>query len=636
MSNNLHRRIGFGLFEFDTATGELRRDGTPVKLARQPARVLALLVSRPGDVIARDEFRRELWGEDTFVDFERGLNFCITQTRAALGDAADNPRFIQTVPRRGYRFIAPVWTSGQNPGDTLVGRTTEREIEAAGPPQGESGDAERRWGRRSVAAAAAAAIALLVWWTAAGRPWTSAATVTTPVRVAVLPFANLTGDATLDYLADSITDEVITQLGSLSRNRIAVIARTSAMTYRHRQKAIPDVAHELNVQYIVEGSVRREGETLRIASSFVPVHEQAAVSWWSDGFARTAATLDAHQTPAAIRIARHVATQLLPDTDAVTPRASPANAQAWDGFMQASVAIHRGTPADVRTAIRLLEAAVERDPTFAAAWARIAEAQHMLVMMGAAKPLDAYPAARAAADRALAIAPHLAQSHLAHGLVQLWYDWQPADAALSFERALALNPSLAAAHHDYAWALVATGRTDDAVRHIQRSRDLDPLSTRANTDVGWLRLFLRQPEQAARACEHTLALDHSSLEAPACLERAYTQQSRFESAIHAARMTLPGEDAPQVRAGEDGLRDIWSWRLRRLERAADTRWVSPYTLAVHHALVGERDRAIAALDEAVRQRVGVLVFLARDPAFDALRDDARFADLLKRVSGRRW
>jgi tetratricopeptide (TPR) repeat protein len=279
------------------------------------------------------------------------------------------------------------------------------------------------------------------------------------------------------------------------------------------------------------------------------------------------------------------------------------------------------------------ETAVERDPTFAAAWARIAETHHVLAMMGITPPKDAYPAAQAAATRALGAAPDLATAHLAQGLVHLWFDGRPADAAAAFERAIGLNPSLAAAHHDYAWALVALGRTNEAIDQIQQSRDLDPISTRANNDVGWLHLFVRQPENAARACEHTLAIDPRSLEAQACLERAYAQQQQFDAALHAARATLSGrEDTPPIGQGADGLREIWQWRLRQLERAAETRWINPYTLAVHYALVGDSERAIAALERAYDARVGMLTFLARDPAMDSLRGLPRFDALLTRIS----
>jgi tetratricopeptide (TPR) repeat protein len=278
---------------------------------------------------------------------------------------------------------------------------------------------------------------------------------------------------------------------------------------------------------------------------------------------------------------------------------------------------------------------VSHDAAFAAAWAKEAEAHHLLVMMGAVPPRDAYPAAARAAAHALAAQPELPGAHLAQGLVDLWFNWRPEAAARSFERALALNPSDAASHHDYAWSLVALGRVDDAIRHITRARDLDPLSTRANNDIGWLYLHVRRPAEAARACEHTLALDMRSLEAQACLERAYAGRELFDAALDAARATLRDPERASLPAdgtAENQLRQIWAWRRDQIARATQTRWINPYTLAVHHALTGQREQALDALDAAFAARVGMLVFLARDPVMDPLRGEPRFEALLRKIT----
>jgi tetratricopeptide (TPR) repeat protein len=258
------------------------------------------------------------------------------------------------------------------------------------------------------------------------------------------------------------------------------------------------------------------------------------------------------------------------------------------------------------------------------------------VIMGAAKPRDAYVAARGEAARAVAADATLADAHLAQGLVALWFDWNPAAAAASFERALRLNGSLAAAHHDYAWALVALGRHEDAIAAITRARDLDPLSVRASNDIGWLYLHLRRPEDATRACEHTLALDPNALEAQACLERAYTQRALWDAAFNAARTMVPAEATAAIAASaptrELAMRALWKWRLDRLEQAAGTRWVNPHTLAVHYVLVGDHARAIEALERARDERASMLAFAARDPALDPLRGDPRFVSWLASLS----
>lgn len=624
-------RSRFGLFEFDCRSGELRREGQPVKLAPQPARVLAFLLERPGEVVLREELRDHLWGSDTFVDFERGLNFSILQVRTALGDSSENPRFVQTIPRKGYRFIAPV--SHDVP-------SVPPPAEATAPPRSTTAGANALVRRALAVTAALVILAPLAWLLLVrGSAPTSgppASAATNRIRVAVLPFVNLTGDPSADYLADGLTDEVISQLGRLGIDRLAVIARTSAMSYRNTTKSVAQIGRELNAGFVVESSIRRESGALRIGSSLVPTADEAPSALWSETFGGVDTASADSQTGAAIRLARLIALQLLPGQEPPQVSGATTDIGAWDALIQGNALMNRGTSDDVRRAIAAFESAVQRDAMLAAGWARLAAAQHQLVMMGAAAPNDAYPLAQQAADRALAADAHLPGAHVARGLVQLWYEGQPAEAAASFERALALNASSAEALHDSAWAFVALGRDAEAVSRITAARDLDPISTRANNDIGWLYLQLREPAEAMRACRHTLAIQPESLEAQACLERAYVQRGMTDAALGAARATLPAEaDAALRSAGRnasEALAEIWRWRLARLQEAARTRWVSPYTLATHFVMVGETSHALDQLEAAVEQRAGMLVFLERDPAVDALRREPRFQALVARLT----
>jgi DNA-binding winged helix-turn-helix (wHTH) protein/TolB-like protein/tetratricopeptide (TPR) repeat protein len=626
-------RCRFGLFEFDARTGELRRHGQLVKLSPQPAKVLALLLARPGDLVFRDDLRKELWGDDTFVDFERGLNFCILQVRAALGDASDNPRFVQTVPRRGYRFIAPVSSAeplASGPRESQPRPTTV----AATPSTTRSGGNGLAWW---LACAAAVAVAMMGVWLVAGRSDPAAGSgAAAPIRLVVLPFVNLTGDAAADVIADGLTDELISELGQLSPRRLAVIARTSAMTYRNTAKTVAQIGRDLDVTFVVESTLRREGDGLRLGSNLIAAAQQTPVATWTETFGGSTALSSESQTGAAIRLGRLVASTLVPDASTIEPQAPTVSATAWHAYLQGRSLMGRGSIDAVRQAIAHFEEAVRDSPALAAAWAKHAEANHVLVMSGAVAPSEAYGLARTSADRALAADPSLADAHLARGLVQLWHDWNPTAAAASFERALALNGSSAAAHHDYAWALLTLGRDAEAVAEITAARDLDPLSTRANNDIGWLYLQLRQPVAAARACQHTLAVEPASLEAQACLERAYAERGLYDLALRAARATLPAAaDAPRPvdnETPERSLRGVWQWRLARLEQAAARRWISPHTLAVQHALVGNREHALAHLDAAVEGRAGMLVLLPRDPSLDSLRDDPRFDALRRRIT----
>ena len=376
-----------------------------------------------------------------------------------------------------------------------------------------------------------------------------------------------------------------------------------------------------------------------MGSSLVNATDQSPIAVWSETFGGEATTGAESQTGAAIRMARLIARAILPDRSANDAPAGTASVTAWNRLLEGRALMNGGSADDVRRAIAAFEASAEADPALAAAWAKQAEARHLLVMMGQAAPADAYPQARHAADRALAAGPSLADAHLAQGLVQLWFDWRPADAARSFERALALNASSAAAHHDYAWALVALGRGDEAIAHITTARDLDPLSVRANNDIGWLYLQLRRPADAVRACQHTVAIQPDALEAQACLERAYAQRGLYDAALQAARAATPASAAsmPETRGltAAEGLQAIWRWRMERLEAASRTRWISPYTLAVQRALLGDRAQALEDLRQAVDQRVGMMVFIERDPAVDALRRDPAFATLLTSIAATR-
>ena len=406
------------------------------------------------------------------------------------------------------------------------------------------------------------------------------------------------------------------------------------MSYRGSAKNVGQIGAELDVAYVVESGLRRHGQGLSVASRLIRVADQTPSASWSETFDQAASAGDFQQTRAATQLARLIALELAPASVSDRRTTSTADSIAWDAFVKGKALTNSGSAAGIRQALMQFETATKQDPAFAAAWAKIAETRHLLVMIGAVAPGNAYASARAAAERAVALDPNLADAYLAQGLVQLWNDWRPSDAARSFEQSLALNPSLAAAHQDYAWALVALGRNDDAIRHITTARALDPLSTRATNDVGWLYLLLREPAEAARACEHTLAIRPASLEAQACLERAYAQRGSFDAALEAAKATIPPASGFRVINGgvEAALRSIWRWRLDQLEQAAQIRWISPYTLAGLRAALGNSEKAIQDLEGAYDDHDGMMVFLDRDPIMDGLRSDPRVQVLIKRVN----
>jgi TolB-like protein/DNA-binding winged helix-turn-helix (wHTH) protein/Tfp pilus assembly protein PilF len=619
--------VAFGPFELDAAAGELRRDGVPVRLQPQPFKVLAVLVERAGQLVTREELKKALWGEETYVDFERGLNFCINQVRVALGDSAESPVYVQTLPRRGYRFVAAVGHVGEN-GNT--GSPAEPLPTMGVKPE----TLVPTW---QALTAGIAFLALLVAAASflAQRATAPATPTTTRTMIAVLPLEDLTGAEPPPWFADGLTDELITQIGRVSPGRLGVIARTSAMTYRGTSKNIAEIGRELGVSHILEGSLRREGNRLRITVQLVGVFDQAPV--WSQTYDRTAHGALTIQSEVAAEVTRALALELLAEPWATPTWAGTRNPEARDAYLQGKYFSSRGTSADLRSALQQFGAAAELDPRFAAAHAAQADTYHRLAMFGLMRATDAYPRATTSAREAIRLDPNLGDSHAAMGIVHLWAEWNPRAAAESFERAVALNPSDALAHHDYAWALVALERFDDAVAHITRARDLDPVSPRANNDIGWLYLQTRQPSEALRACRQALAIDPDSIEAQQCLERAHLQRGELTDAVAAARIVASRGPAPvpalfiDPSTPENQIRALWQWRLDRVLAAARERYVNPYTIAMHHAVLGDDAAALASLEQALAEHVGVMVLLPTDPVFDRLRGNPRFITLVEAV-----
>jgi TolB-like protein/Tfp pilus assembly protein PilF len=454
----------------------------------------------------------------------------------------------------------------------------------------------------------------------------------TKPRLAVLPLDDDTsGSETL--LAGGLSDEIRAVVGRLLANRVTVIARSSTLAFRERPHTIDDVSRTLRARYIVEGNVRRDGPRVRIAVSLVDARDGAEL--WSDVFE----ALPGQAPPLGQRIGVAVTRALAGrtgDRGRLAGRAA-ATPEAWEAYLRGRQLADNGDLAGLGRALDEFERAAQLDPKYAPAWAAQADLLHRMVMIGQRAPRDAYEAARVSAQRAIDADPMLADGFAAEGLVRLWHDWNPTAAASSFERALSFDPSHAAARHDLAWSLLALGRHDEAVQEIERARDLDPLSPRAAADVGWLLLQARRPADAVAACERSLALFPDHLEAQACLERAEATRGQLVAAWEAARRAK-GEPVSSgatleenASAAAAALRQLWRERLDRLEAADRAGRHSPYMIAMHAALIGRTDRAIDVLRDAVDQRSPMMLLLPTDPAWDSLRGDARFAQLVTRV-----
>jgi len=627
--------IRFGEFELKPKSGELCKAGLPVKLQPQPLRVLVLLASNAGKLVTREEIQQAIWEGVTFVDFEHGLNFCIKQIRAALGDNAQAPRFIETLPRRGYRFIAAVEEISEHEDIATRSSSESRTIENFVPSA--SNEELARNLNRSSRLSPIVALAILVLLVAAGyASWKLFATGSVPTRgrvmLGVMPFENLSGDPDQEYFSDGMTEELIAQLGGLQPARLGVIARTSAMTYKRGNRDIRQIGSELKVDYVLEGSVRREGDRVRITAQLIQVSDQTHL--WSESYERRSQNTLALQSDVSRKIAQALALELLPERSASAADASIPG-DGYDAFLKGRYLWNKGRSEDVERSVGFYNRALELAPGYAPALAGLADSYILLGMYYTMPPTEAYPKAKLAVTRAIELDNGLAEGHTTLGTILFRFDWDWVAAEAEFKRAIELNPSYGRAHHDYAWFLVARERFDEAVNEIKRAQELDPLSPLANSDVGWVYLRARRYDDAINQIERTLELAPEFASAQACLERAYRLKGMYKEAVESARKAMIREGAtPRELAAleqsdaREAMKGVWLWRLKRREATARTREVSPYWFAAQYAELGNKDAAFEWLERAFKERDSELVSLKVDPAFDDLRTDARYAGVL--------
>ena len=567
--------LRFGAFELDLRAGELRRGGVLLKLSPQQFRVLRLLAERGGHVCTREEIRREIWGEDVYVDFERGLNVCIAAIRCALNDDSEAPRFIQTMPRQGYRFIAPVEQVPVAMPAVAIPAVAMPAV--ALTPLAARGRGVRR---AAVLIAALAGLAAIVW----------AISLLIPARktlLAVLPFENMTQAASDASMVDGLSDELLTQIGTVDPDRLSVIGRTSVRRYRDGKANLAQVRRELGVDYVIEGGVRTEGGVLRIAVRLVKTAGESQV--WSETFqAEGGGRLELEATVAA-KVTNAVAARLFPGSGPSVARAYLPKAAAREAWWNGRYLLAR----DRARAIAWFAQAAELDAGWAEPRADLAEAYLGQAMSGGAAA-ELFPKARAAAMAALQLDDRNAEAHDALAQVRFWFDWDWADARRHYQRALAINPSLASAHHDYGFFQVVMGAPEAGVGELRRAMALDPLSAHVNIDAGWVLLQAHHFEEAIRAARRALELEPGLAEANACIARA---------------LVLEGKAAPgAVKAG-----------------------AGAYSRAMALALEARKDEALGELERAFGAHSILLVMLPTEPAFEKLRGDGRYRGLMKKV-----
>jgi TolB-like protein/DNA-binding winged helix-turn-helix (wHTH) protein/Tfp pilus assembly protein PilF len=626
--------LRFGLFTMDLRTLELRRDGAPVHLQQQPFKVLAVLASHPGALVTREEIRREVWERDTFVEFDQSLNFCVKQIRVALGDQADTPRYVETLPRRGYRFIAPVEVLGGD-GAFVAPRTASAPAASVA-----SSPAESRVHGRSVFPYWVAGIVAVVLTSGAlllgpGRSPSGAKPGGSRVMLAVLPFENMSSDPEQEYFSEGLTEEMITQLARLGPGRLGVIARTSSNAYKGTHESVDQIGRELGVDYLLEGSVRRSGDRVKVTAQLIQVKDQTHL--WADAYERRVADVLSLQDELSARIVGSLEARLATAPPAAVVGTNPAAYEAYlKGRYQLGrrpIGVNEGGPGK---SVGYFQEAIAKDPAFAAAHAGLASAYVALSEERGLPPKEAFPKARASAERALALGGDTAEAHTALAVTQMYFDWDWSGAGASFARALELDPGRAPTLHAYAGFLSAQARHAEAVEAIDRARVLDPLSAAVNGDLGWYLYFARRYDDAIAQYKKALELEPELSWVHSFLFDAYVAKGDLEGAKALGLAALRHDKVPPASYEQmERLHPRGAVQMYVRAAIANIRKIEPPPaefLAARLAQAGQRDEALTWLEKAADQRARWLVsLLLVDPRFDTIRADPRFQTVLRRV-----
>jgi TolB-like protein/DNA-binding winged helix-turn-helix (wHTH) protein len=659
--------LRFGIFEIDLDARELKRNGLRVKLQEQPFKILAAMARRAGEVIPREELYSELSTHSTY-DSKHGLNNAIQKIREVLGDSPENARFIETVPGRGYRFLPQVEVVYKpfvrDSSGAAENRDSQAQIAEINPPitpaplltlpsvREDIAKWERgRWqlwrGLGVSSYTALGLAALLIAGLAGSWTWRSwrhpVAIPTSPVirSLAVLPLENLTGDPSQDYFADGMTDALITDLAQIGSLR--VISRTSMMRYKGTRKPLADIAQELKVEGIVEGTVFRSGNRVRITSQLIyaPFDQHL----WARNYERDLSDIVALQGEVAQSIAGEVRAVLSPEQRARLAGARTVNPEAYEFYLQGQSHFHQRTADGIGKSIEYFQRAVEKDPNFALAYAGLAEAYSASSVFGPLPPNESFPKAKVAAARALMLDPSLAEAHAALGMEMSFYEFDWPGALKEFLRAIELNPNSAKAHRRYAGYLRAMKRHPEAIAEMEKAVKLDPLSLEMNYFLGMFYEIVGDHERALQQYHHVIEMypndGQSRLELAGLLagqgkyEESITQFEKGEILIginpaKAVRDAAALRHAFQTSGARGYEKEYFVQALRGINEPNQK--FGNVDIAAVYAWQGNKDKAFAWLEKAYQARQGILLSLINsDPNFQSLHGDPRYSDLLRRL-----
>ena len=643
MSRQVKQLYEFGAFCLDPAEHTLLRDGQPIPLRPKVYDLLVVLVENRGHLVDKEQLMSSVWAEE-FVE-EGNINKNISMLRQALGESGGGTKFIETVPKRGYRFVAEVREVNDNRQAELLTQAAARPTHEHQPPRENHEQSlplpplmqsqVKRFNKHWIALVGVPLLVLAaIVYVALTRQRSRSATPA--VRsIVVLPFQNLSGDASQDYLVDGVTDALIGDLAQIGALR--VISRTSAMHYKGTNKSLPEIAKELNVDAVVEGTVQRSGERVHVRAQLI--HAASDSHLWAADYDRDSRDILDLQSEVARAIASEVSIKITPaEQRLLVPKRTIARA-AIDNYLQGRYFWNRRTEEDMRKAIGYFEAAISADANYAQAYAGLADSYNQLgtVMIGVMPPSEARRTGEIAARKGLEIDNEVAEAHAALAY-ENFFNWNWASAEEEFKRSIQLNPNYASAHSHFALYLVARERIDEAVAETNRAQELDPLSLSISASRGFLLMNARRYEEAIEQERRVIAIDPNHYQAHWFLALTYLANQQIDQAIATSEKAVAISNRAPAALGVLGMAYGAAGRkgeanqiLNELLQLAKQRYVSPMTFVYVYTGLGNKDQSFAWLEKAHQERSNGIAFFKVSPTVDQLRSDPRFADLLKRI-----
>jgi TolB-like protein/DNA-binding winged helix-turn-helix (wHTH) protein/Flp pilus assembly protein TadD len=625
-TNPVSRTLRFARFELNVETRELRKSGSKIRLQGQSLRILLCLLEEPGRLWSREELRNRLWPSGTFVEFDHSLNVAVNRLRERLGDSAEKPRYIETVPGVGYRFVAPVEIANETPHAELP----EPELPV---PANASQVRYSKSVRPYLAVMCAFIIAALVWFASNRKGPRPAPAEELQIRsVAVLPLDEIGAGIAEEYFADGMTEELITELAR--RSSFRVISRTSVMQYKKNIRSLTDLGHELAVDAVIEGTVRRSGDRVRITVKLVRTAPERLI--WADAYEGDIQDVLRLQRDVAQDIARNIQTKLAGQQGPRTVPYKRVDPETHEDYLRGRYFFAKRTAVAMKTAVGYFQKSIQRDPQYAPAYAGLASTYDMLGSYEVLPPANAFLPAIEFANKALKLDETLSEAYTARAIAACCYELNWVAADRDFQRAIALDPSSALAHHWYGEYFASVGNAERAIAEVKVARELDPLSLPLLSTLGRMYREAHRYDAAVQQCKQTLVLDPNFSMGHWCLGQAYLAKRQFAEATSELRRANQLGTTPLVVCdlgcayAASGKKMEARAILNSLEKKSQFNYVSPYLIASIYSSLGEKDEAFKWLEKAYDGRDGIS-YLVADPMMDPLRSDPRYQPLVKRL-----